>query len=382
MQTRIYQVEWSMQKNNFFGFNRLVIKIGSALLINNDSTVNKAWLKSIANEINGLLSNKVEILIVSSGAVAIGCGIIGKKRTLMNLNELQAAAAMGQAQLVIEWQDALKGINVKAAQILLTPDDTENRKRFLNSKNTLQALLKLNVVPIINENDTVATDELRYGDNDRLAARVAQMVMADGLILLSDVDGLYESDPVLNKKAKHMPKIDSVTDDILIMAGSKESNFGSGGMLTKLHAAKIAMHAGCTTIISNGAQDKPISYLMDGGKCSVFKAKESPSIVRKQWLLGFLDTRGTLSLDKGAEEALNLGGSLLPVGLIEVLGNFERGDVVVITDKKGKEIGKGVTIYSSIEASLIRGCRSEAILQKLGYQGKTEIIYRDDMVLF
>lgn len=371
-----------MQKNNFFGFNRLVIKIGSALLINNDSTVNKAWLKNIANEINGLLSNKVEILIVSSGAVAIGCGIIGKKRTLMNLNELQAAAAMGQAQLVIEWQDALKGINVKAAQILLTPDDTENRKRFLNSKNTLQALLKLNVVPIINENDTVATDELRYGDNDRLAARVAQMVMADGLILLSDVDGLYESDPVLNKKAKHMPKIDSVTDDILIMAGSKESNFGSGGMLTKLHAAKIAMHAGCTTIISNGAQDKPISYLMDGGKCSVFKAKESPSIVRKQWLLGFLDTRGTLSLDKGAEEALNQGGSLLPVGLIEVLGNFERGDVVVITDKKGKEIGKGVTIYSSIEASLIRGCRSEAILQKLGYQGKTEIIHRDDMVLF
>ena len=382
MQTRIYQVEWPMQKNNFFGFNRLVIKIGSALLINNDSTVNKAWLRSIANEINDLLSNKVEILIVSSGAVAIGCGIIGKKRTLMNLNELQAAAAMGQAQLVIEWQDALKGINVKAAQILLTPDDTENRKRFLNSKNTLQALLKLSVVPIINENDTVATDELRYGDNDRLAARVAQMVMADGLILLSDVDGLYESDPVLNKKAKHMPKIDSVTDDILIMAGSKESNFGSGGMLTKLHAAKIAMHAGCTTIISNGAQDKPISYLMDGGKCSVFKAKESPSIVRKQWLLGFLDTRGALSLDKGAEEALNQGGSLLPVGLIEVLGNFERGDVVVITDKKGKEIGKGVTIYSSIEASLIRGCRSEAILQKLGYQGKAEIIHRDDMVLF
>ena len=371
-----------MEKNNFLGFKRLVIKIGSALLINNDGTINKTWLKSIANEINILLLSKVEILIVSSGAVAIGCGIIAKKRAKMNLNELQAAAAMGQAQLVMEWQDALKGINVKTAQILLTPDDTENRKRFLNSKNTLQALLKLNVVPIINENDTVATDELRYGDNDRLAARVAQMVMADGLILLSDVDGLYESDPVLNNRVKHIANINAVTDEILMMAGSKESNFGSGGMLTKLHAAKIAMHAGCTTIISNGAQDKPISHLIAGGKCSVFKAKESPSMIRKQWLLGFLDTCGTLILDAGAKEALNQGGSLLPVGLIEVLGDFERGDVVVIKDKKGTEIGKGVATYSSIEANLIKGCRSEVIMKKLGYQGKAEIIHRDEMVLF
>ena len=371
-----------MQRDKFFGFKRLVIKIGSALLINKDGTFNKIWLKSIADEINTLLENGVEILVVSSGAVAIGCGIIDRKRAQMSINELQAVAAMGQAQLVIEWQEALKKNDVKVAQILLTRDDTENRKRFLNSKNTLQSLLRLDVVPIINENDTVATDELSYGGSDRLAARVARMVMADGLILLSDVDGLYEADPALTSKAKHIANIDSVTDEIIEMAGSKESNYGSGGMLTKLHAAKIAMHAGCTTIISNGTKNKPISNLLDGGKCSIFKAKQSPHVIRKQWLLGFLDTRGTLIIDKGAKVALNQGGSLLPVGLTNVRGNFERGDVVILKNEQDEEIGKGITSYSSIEASLIIGCRSEAILKKLGYQGKPEIIHRDDMVLF
>jgi|TARA_B110000444_G_scaffold229622_1_gene236263 glutamate 5-kinase len=371
-----------MQRDRLYGFKRLVIKIGSALLIDKDGTFNKLWLKSIADEISRLVENGVEILVVSSGAVAIGCSVIDRKRSQMSLNELQAAAAMGQAQLVIEWQEALEKNNVKVAQILLTPGDTENRKRFLNSKNTLQALLKLDVIPIINENDTVATDELSYGDNDRLAARVAQMVMADGLILLSDVDGLYDKDPALTPKAKHIGSINSVTDEILKMAGSRESNYGSGGMLTKLHAAKIAMHAGCTTIISNGTQNKPISNLMDGGKCSIFKAKQSPGMIRKQWLSGFLDTSGTLSIDKGAKEALNQGGSLLPVGLTEVSGDFERGDVVILNDEIGNEIGKGVTTYSSVEASLIVGCQSEEILKKLGYQGKPEIIHRDDMVLF
>ena len=274
MLTRICQVDKNMDGEKFFGFKRIVIKIGSALLIDENGNFNTSWLGNIANEISLLLNEGIEVLIVSSGAVAIGSGIIGRKRNLMNINELQAAAAMGQAQLVMEWQSALSDHNIKTAQILLTRQDTENQKRFLNSKNTLQALLKLKVVPVINENDTVATDELKYGDNDRLAARVAQMVMADGLLLLSDVDGLYTSDPSLNKNTKHITKVESVTDEILMMAGSKESNFGSGGMLTKLQAAKIAMHAGCTTIISNGSQDEPIKHLMDNGKCSIFQAKE------------------------------------------------------------------------------------------------------------
>jgi glutamate 5-kinase len=239
----------------------------------------------------------------------------------------------------------------------------------------------LKVVPIINENDTVATDELKYGDNDRLAARVAQMVMADGLLLLSDVDGLYTSDPSVNKNTKHITKVESVTDEILMMAGSKESNFGSGGMLTKLQAAKIAMHAGCTTIISNGSQDEPIKHLMDNGKCSIFQAKESPQAIRKQWLAGFLDTNGMVIIDKGAETAIRNGGSLLPVGLKSVSGNFERGDVIIVSNQKGKEIGKGIALYSSYEAESIIGCRSELINEKLGYRGKTEIIHRDDLVL-
>ena len=298
MLTRICQVDKNMDGEKFFGFKRIVIKIGSALLIDENGNFNTSWLGNIANEISLLLNEEIEVLIVSSGAVAIGSGIIGRKRNLMNINELQAAAAMGQAQLVMEWQSALSDHNIKTAQILLTRQDTENQKRFLNSKNTLQALLKLKVVPIINENDTVATDELKYGDNDRLAARVAQMVMADGLLLLSDVDGLYTSDPSVNKNTKHITKVESVTDEILMMAGSKESNFGSGGMLTKLQAAKIAMHAGCTTIISNGSQDEPIKHLMDNGKCSIFQAKESPQAIRKQWLAGFLDTNGMVIIDK------------------------------------------------------------------------------------
>ena len=381
MLTRICQVDKNMDGEKFFGFKRIVIKIGSALLIDENGNFNTSWLGNIANEISLLLNEEIEVLIVSSGAVAIGSGIIGRKRNLMNINELQAAAAMGQAQLVMEWQSALSDHNIKTAQILLTRQDTENQKRFLNSKNTLQALLKLKVVPIINENDTVATDELKYGDNDRLAARVAQMVMADGLLLLSDVDGLYTSDPSVNKNTKHITKVESVTDEILMMAGSKESNFGSGGMLTKLQAAKIAMHAGCTTIISNGSQDEPIKHLMDNGKCSIFQAKESPQAIRKQWLAGFLDTNGMVIIDKGAETATRNGGSLLPVGLKSVSGNFERGDVIIVSNQKGKEIGKGIALYSSYEAESIIGCRSELINEKLGYRGKTEIIHRDDLVL-
>tara|TARA_B110000003_G_scaffold198187_1_gene196845 strand:- start:42 stop:1235 length:1194 start_codon:yes stop_codon:yes gene_type:complete len=381
MLIKIYQVDRNMEGNRFFGFKRIVIKIGSALLIDENGNFNKKWLENIASEIALLLDEEIEVLIVSSGAVAIGSGIIRRKRSSMNINELQAAAAMGQAQLVMEWQSALSDHKIKTGQILLTRQDTENQKRFLNSKNTLQALLKLNVVPVINENDTVAIDELKYGDNDRLAARVAQMVMADGLLLLSDVDGLYTSDPSKNINIKHIPKIESVTDDILMMAGSKESNFGSGGMLTKLYAAKIAMHAGCTTIISNGNHDKPIKHLMDNGKCSIFHAKETPQAIRKQWLAGFLDSCGAVVIDKGAETAIKKGGSLLPVGLKSVSGNFERGDVIIVTKENGREVAKGIALYSSHETKSIIGCRSELINEKLGYRGKTEIIHRDDLVL-
>jgi len=371
-----------MKKNILSGFERVVIKVGSALLIDKRGHFNKKWLKKISEEIASLHEEGVEVLVVSSGAVAIGCILMDRKRSELNLNDLQATAAMGQAQLVLEWQDAFKEHEINVGQILLTPEDTENKKRFLNSKSTLESLIEFNVIPVINENDTVATDELRYGDNDRLAARVAQMVMADGLILLSDVDGLYESDPNINQHAKHIPIIEDVSDQIISMAGSKESNFGSGGMLTKLQAAKIATHAGCVTIISDGTKEKPLKSLMKGGRYSLFNAKEKPMVLRKQWLVGCLDVKGVLKIDNGAQKALEEGGSLLPVGLLEVKGDFERGDVVNLMNSQGNEIGRGLAAYSSSEANIIIGCQSDLIIKRLGYKGRSEIVHRDDMALF
>jgi glutamate 5-kinase len=265
---------------------------------------------------------------------------------------------------------------------LLTPEDTENRRRFLNARGTLGRLLERSVIPIINENDTIATDEIRYGDNDRLAARVAQLVMADALILLSDVDGFYTADPGKDDSAEHIPEVRKITDDVLRMAGETRSDIGSGGMATKVQAARIAIHAGCSTIIASGAIERPLQALAAGGRCSVFLAEGTPAAARKQWLAGVLEVRGELRLDDGAVRALQDGSSLLPVGVVEVVGNFRRGDVVTLVDSTGSELGRGLAEYSDEEATALMGCRSEGIEERLGYRGRSVMVHRNDLVLF
>ena len=362
--------------------SRLVIKIGSSLVVNQDGRLDRDWLSGLAEDIAALHAAKHELLIVSSGAIPIGSNILGINPRRSRLEELQAAAAAGQVQLVHAYQEALAEHDIVAAQVLLTLDDTENRRRFLNAKGTLGRLLGHRVVPVINENDTVATEEIRYGDNDRLAARVAQMVMADGLVLLSDVDGFYTADPGKHPDAEHIPTVAKISDEMFVMAGESQSGIGSGGMATKLQAARIATRAGCSTIVASGVVERPLQALASGGKCTVFKAEGTPAAARKQWLAGILEVRGELRLDSGAAAALANGSSLLPVGLVEVVGNFRRGDAVTLVGANGEELGRGLAAYASEEAAEIIGCRSEQIEPKLGYRGRTVMVHRDDMVLF
>ena len=361
---------------------RLVIKIGSSLLVDERNQLNRQWLDGLADDIHALREAGHQVLIVSSGAVAIGSHVLGINPRRSRLEELQAAAAAGQVQLVHAYQEALGRRGIKAAQILLTPDDTEVKRRFLNARGTLEKLIEHDVVPVINENDTVATDELRYGDNDRLAARVAQTVMADGLILLSDVDGFYTSDPRSNAAAIYMDVVDSISEEHMQMAGNSATATGSGGMHTKLQAARIATHAGCATIIASGALERPLRALYDGGRHTVFPAAESPAAARKQWLAGVLEVAGELRLDEGAAAALRNGKSLLPIGLVEVVGRFGRGDAVILARIDGAEFGRGLAAYSSEEADAIKGCHSEQIEAILGYRGRSVMVHRDDMVLF
>ncbi len=363
-------------------YRRLVVKVGSALLIGDDGHVHRGWLEGLAEDIARLNADGHEVLIVSSGAIAIGSTVLGLNKRRARLEDLQAAAAAGQVQLVHAYQEALSAHDIVAAQILLTPEDTENRRRFLNARGTLGKLVEHSVIPIINENDTVATDEIRYGDNDRLAARVAQLVMADALVLLSDVDGLYTADPGKDSNAKHIPEVPNITDEVQIMAGETRSDIGSGGMATKVQAARIATHAGCSTVITSGAIVRPLEALAAGGKCTVFRAEGSPAAARKQWLAGVLEVRGELRLDDGAVTALKNGNSLLPVGVIEVVGNFRRGDVVTIVDASGNEIGRGLAEYSDEDAQRLVGCHSEDIEEKLGYRGRSVMVHRDELVLF
>lgn len=362
--------------------HRLVIKIGSTLLVDANQRLNLAWLAGLADDIYDLRQAGHQVLVVSSGAVAIGSEVIGISPRRARLEELQAAAAAGQVQLVHAYQEALGRHNIRAAQVLLTPDDTEIKRRFLNARGTLEKLLEHKVVPIVNENDTVATDELRYGDNDRLAARVAQIVMADGLILLSDIDGFYTSDPRVNPDADYIDVVRSITDKHLEMAGASSSSYGSGGMFTKIQAARIATRAGCATFIASGAVDRPLRILFGGGRHSFFPSSESPATARKQWLAGALEVKGELRLDAGAVAALSTGKSLLPVGLIGVTGRFDRGDAVMLVDRNGAELGRGLAAYSHDEAAKIVGCHSEQIAKLLGYRGRSVMVHRDDMVLF
>lgn len=371
-----------MSAFQFGSKRRLVVKVGSSLLIGDDGRVHRQWLEGLAQDIAMLHVQGHEVLVVSSGAIAIGSKILEINKRRARLEDLQAAAAAGQVQLVHAYQEVLARHKITVAQILLTPGDTENRRRFLNARSTLNRLLERGVVPVINENDTVATEEIRYGDNDRLAARVSQLVMADTLILLSDVDGLYSADPRKDASATHIPKVQSISDEIVRMAGETQSDIGSGGMATKVQAARIATLAGCVTVIASGAIERPLSALGGGGKHTEFSAAATPAAARKQWLAGTLEVCGELRLDDGAAQALRKGGSLLPVGVVQVSGSFCRGDVVALLDGRGSEIGRGLAEYSSDEAILIAGCQSEDIEQRLGYRGRSVMLHHDELVLF
>jgi glutamate 5-kinase len=355
-------------------FRRIVVKVGSSLLIGDDGRVGRHWLAGLAGDIADLHGRGHEVLVVSSGAIAIGSTILGINKRRARLEDLQAAAAAGQVQLVHAYQEALDEFGITTAQVLLTPEDTENRRRFLNARGTLGRLIERRVVPVINENDTVATEEIRYGDNDRLAARVAQLVMADALVLLSDVDGFYTADPSADSQAEHIPLVTAITDDMQKMAGETRSDIGSGGMATKVQAARIATHAGCATIITSGVVQRPLSQLADGGRCTLFRAPGTPAAARKQWLAGVLEVRGELRLDGGASQALRKGNSLLPVGVVE--------DVVALVGPHGRELGRGLAEYSFEEATQLAGCRSERIESVLGYRGRAVMVHRDELVIF
>ena len=371
-----------MNFSNATDLRRLVIKVGSSLLIDERGELDRAWLDGLAEDIAELHGHGRDLLVVSSGAIAIGSEVMGINKRRARLSELQAAAAAGQVQLAHAWSDALAKHDIHTAQILLTPEDTENRRRFLNARGTLGQLLDHRVVPIINENDTVTTEEIRYGDNDRLAARVAQLVMADGLLLLSDVDGLYRTDPNKDASAEHIPEVRAIDDEIVAMAGETRTDVGTGGMATKVQAAGIATHAGCSTFIASGQVERPIHALVNGARCTVFRAEKTPAAVRKQWLVGVMKTRGRLMIDPGAAQALKNGKSLLPVGIVAANGSFQRGDVVAICDDSGKEVGRGLVEYDQPDAAKVTGCRSENIESELGYRGPTVMVHRDNLVIF
>jgi glutamate 5-kinase len=363
-------------------YHRLIIKIGSSLLVDDNGILNTQWLASLAADLAWLAESGHELLIVSSGAIAIGSPVLGISRSRARLEDLQAAAATGQVQLVLAYQEALGDYQRTVAQVLLTPADTEDRRRFLNARGTLRKLLDRGVIPIINENDTVATEEIRYGDNDRLAARVAQLVMADALLLLSDVDGLYSADPRVDAAASHIPLVQNIDDKVIAIAGKARSVVGSGGMETKVQAAKIANHAGCATIVCSGTVANPLRKLANGGRHTLFAVSRTPAAARKQWLAGLLDVAGAMRLDDGAVAALGKGGSLLPVGVMAVEGYFSRGDVVALVNARGKEVGRGLAEYSDAEASLLCGCQSDQIENRLGYSGRAVMMHRDELVVF
>ncbi len=361
---------------------RCVIKIGSTLFVDHATgNLRRGWLEGICAEVAEMRARGQEVAIVSSGAIALGAGSLGIDPLTRRLQESQAAAAAGQIRLAHAYQEILAGHGIVAAQVLLTLDDSENRRRYLNAANTLFTLLKRGAVPVVNENDTVATEEIRYGDNDRLAARVAQMISADCLILLSDVDGFYSADPNKDPEAEHIAEIPALTAEHFGMAGGAGSAFGSGGMRTKLDAARIAMGAGCRMVIASGRVRHPLRALREGARATWFLPASTPRASRKQWIAGTLKPRGTLVVDDGARRALHSGRSLLPAGVTGVEGRFERGDAVRVVDQAGVEAGRGLVAYPADEARAIAGRRSDAIEDILGYRGRDELIHRDDLAL-
>jgi glutamate 5-kinase len=361
---------------------RLVVKIGSALLVEEKTgAIRRQWLDALADDVDEIRKAGTEVLLVSSGAIAVGRRHLGLLDGGLKLEEKQAAAATGQIRLAHAYQETLARHDITVAQVLLTLGDTEERRRHLNARSTLQTLLKLGCVPVINENDTVATAEIRFGDNDRLAARVAAMVSADALVLLSDIDGLYTADPRRNPEAAFIPEVTEITPEIEAMAGEALPGYSSGGMVTKLAAARVALGAGCRMAIANGRPMHPLRAIHEGGTCSWFLPAASPLTARKTWIQGALKPVGKLVVDDGALKALSSGKSLLPAGVVAVEGRFERGDAVVVADAQGREVARGLSAYSAEDARRIKGHKSREIEALLGYRGRDEMIHRDDLVL-
>jgi glutamate 5-kinase len=361
-------------------FRRIVVKIGSALLVDQRG-LKTEWLDALGADLAALAAGRRDLLVVSSGAIALGRRVLDLPRGPLKLEESQAAAAIGQIALARAWSETLQRHGFTAGQILLTLGDTEERRRYLNARSTIGTLLKLGAIPIINENDTVATSEIRYGDNDRLAARVASMMGADLLVLLSDVDGLYTAPPATNPDARFLPVVERVTPEIEAMAGSAGSELSRGGMKTKVEAAKIANAAGATMLIAHGHEDHPLRRVWDGARCTWFLPDRTPATGWKVWISGSVETRGSLTVDDGAVKALRGGKSLLPAGVRGVKGRFQRGDTVAILGPAGEEIGRGLVAYDSGDAERIAGRKSAEIAEILGYAGRAEMIHRDDMAL-
>jgi glutamate 5-kinase len=361
---------------------RLIIKIGSALLVDDASgDVRRLWLEALVDDVMRCRARGQEVIIVSSGAVAVGRRHLGLTGRNLKLGEKQAAAASGQIRLAHAYQEALGKHGVAVAQILLTPDDTEERRRHLNARATIEELLALGAVPIINENDTVATQEIRFGDNDRLGARVAQMISADTLVLLSDIDGLYTADPRRDPLARHIDELREITPEIEAMAGEAPAGYSSGGMVTKLVAARICMGAGCRMVIAKGEGLHPLKAIEDGATTTWFLPLAEPRTARKRWIASSLNPMGALIVDAGAAAALKRGTSLLPAGVTAIEGNFDRGDAVVVRNGDGREIARGLSAYAAADARAIAGHKSGEIEAILGYRGRDEMIHRDDLVV-
>ncbi|MGJ8624427.1 MAG: glutamate 5-kinase [Yoonia sp.] len=360
---------------------RLVVKIGSALLVDSTTGDLRAdWLTSLAADVARLRARGTDVVIVSSGSIALGRGILGLPMTSLALEQSQAAAAVGQIRLARAYEEALNPHKIIAGQVLVTLEDSQDRRRYLNSRATMETMLGLGVVPIVNENDTIATDEIRYGDNDRLAAQVAVTVGADQLVLLSDVDGLYTANPNIDSTAQHIAFVSEITPEIEGMAGDAGSGLSKGGMITKIMAARTATEAGCAMAIALGTPMNPLGQLENGAPATWFAAHSDPQAARKRWISA-MKPRGTIAVDDGAVAALVRGNSLLPAGVTQIAGTFGRGDLVSIVDPKGAQLGKGLARYTSAEARQIMGRHSSDIAKILGYEGRAALVHRDDMVL-
>jgi glutamate 5-kinase len=363
-------------------FRRIVIKVGSSLLVDASAGgLKRDWLDSLTSDIAGLRNDKCDVVVVSSGAIALGRAVLKLPAGTLKLEDSQAAAAIGQIALARSWAESLGAHGLTAGQVLVTLGDTEERRRYLNARSTIGKLLEWRCVPVINENDTVATSEIRYGDNDRLAARVATMASADLLVLLSDVDGLYDRPPSAGAAAKRVPVVARITPEIEAMAGASGSELSRGGMLTKIEAGKIATGAGTHMVIASGRVHHPLQAILAGAPCTWFLTPANPVTARKKWIAGSLEPRGAIIIDAGAVTALRGGKSLLPAGVIKIEGSFDRGDAVLVRGPDGAEIGRGLIAYDSADADKIKRRSSADIQLILGYAGRSEMIHRDDLVL-